>query len=238
MLHGCAWIAGIGFTMSLFIAGLAFGATPRFDAARIGIVGASVAAAARRRADPAPGVARPRRLMTAPRLAHRTYLEMRSPDALRPAADARRHRRSIIAVETDCPPALLSPALPRHRRGVSLGRSRRVERPGHPRAPRHAGAGRVGGAHRRRAGRLLRTAGLGRRLDRDCLLRPAARRSSAAGWAARCSPRRVRRAWERQPTRVWLHTSSLDHPAALANYVARGFERDAGSRNTRSLNSG
>ena len=24
-------------------------------------------------------------------------------------------------------------------------------------------------------------------------------------------------------TRVWLHTSSLDHPAALANYKARGF---------------
>lgn len=31
------------------------------------------------------------------------------------------------------------------------------------------------------------------------------------------------RAWARQPTRVWLHTSSLDHPAALANYRARGF---------------
>ncbi len=60
MLHGCAWIAGIGFTMSLFIAGLAFGATPRFDAARIGIVGASVAAALvgaliLRRASPARG---------------------------------------------------------------------------------------------------------------------------------------------------------------------------------------
>ena len=34
----------------------------------------------------------------------------------------------------------------------------------------------------------------------------------------------VRRAWEHQPTRVWLHTSSLDHPAALANYAARGLE--------------
>ena len=45
MLHGCAWIAGIGFTMSLFIAGLAFGATPQFDAAQIGIMGASLAAA-------------------------------------------------------------------------------------------------------------------------------------------------------------------------------------------------
>ena len=31
------------------------------------------------------------------------------------------------------------------------------------------------------------------------------------------------RAWARQPTRLWLHTSSLDHPAALANYRARGF---------------
>jgi ribosomal protein S18 acetylase RimI-like enzyme len=30
-------------------------------------------------------------------------------------------------------------------------------------------------------------------------------------------------AWARTPTRVWLHTSSLDHPAALANYRARGF---------------
>ena len=58
MLHGCAWIAGIGFTMSLFIAGLAFGASPRFDAAQIGIVGASlvaagVGAAILRRASPA-----------------------------------------------------------------------------------------------------------------------------------------------------------------------------------------
>jgi ribosomal protein S18 acetylase RimI-like enzyme len=33
----------------------------------------------------------------------------------------------------------------------------------------------------------------------------------------------LRQAWARQPSRVWLHTSSLDHPAALANYRARGF---------------
>jgi ribosomal protein S18 acetylase RimI-like enzyme len=33
----------------------------------------------------------------------------------------------------------------------------------------------------------------------------------------------LRHAWARQPSRVWLHTSSLDHPAALANYRARGF---------------
>jgi GNAT superfamily N-acetyltransferase len=33
----------------------------------------------------------------------------------------------------------------------------------------------------------------------------------------------VRRAWEKQAARVWLHTSSFDHPHALANYLARGF---------------
>ncbi len=34
----------------------------------------------------------------------------------------------------------------------------------------------------------------------------------------------VRRAWELGPSRVWLHTCSLDSPAALPNYRARGFE--------------
>lgn len=33
----------------------------------------------------------------------------------------------------------------------------------------------------------------------------------------------VRHAWLSRPTRVWLHTSTFDHPAALANYLARGF---------------
>jgi hypothetical protein len=26
------------------------------------------------------------------------------------------------------------------------------------------------------------------------------------------------------PTRVWVHTCTLDHPAALANYQARGMK--------------
>jgi len=30
-------------------------------------------------------------------------------------------------------------------------------------------------------------------------------------------------AWRSQPTRVWLHTCTLDHPAALPNYQARGM---------------
>ena len=33
----------------------------------------------------------------------------------------------------------------------------------------------------------------------------------------------VQRAWDMGASRVWLHTSSLDHPHALPNYRARGF---------------
>jgi GNAT superfamily N-acetyltransferase len=33
----------------------------------------------------------------------------------------------------------------------------------------------------------------------------------------------VRRCWARGAARVWLHTSSLDHAAALPNYLGRGF---------------
>jgi GNAT superfamily N-acetyltransferase len=35
--------------------------------------------------------------------------------------------------------------------------------------------------------------------------------------------RAVERAWESGASRVWLHTSSLDHSSALSNYLARGF---------------
>jgi GNAT superfamily N-acetyltransferase len=31
------------------------------------------------------------------------------------------------------------------------------------------------------------------------------------------------RAWQMGATRVWVHTCSLDHPGALANYRSRGF---------------
>ena len=33
----------------------------------------------------------------------------------------------------------------------------------------------------------------------------------------------IERAWQMGPTWVWMHTCSLDHPSALANYLARGF---------------
>jgi ribosomal protein S18 acetylase RimI-like enzyme len=36
--------------------------------------------------------------------------------------------------------------------------------------------------------------------------------------------RSVQIAWSLKPARVWLHTCTLDSPAGLQNYVARGFE--------------
>ena len=60
MLHGAGWLAGIGFTMSLFIAGLAFEGTPLLTEAKLGILAASLVAGAvgwllLRRAAPLPG---------------------------------------------------------------------------------------------------------------------------------------------------------------------------------------
>jgi NhaA family Na+:H+ antiporter len=43
-LHGCAWLGGIGFTMSLFIATLAFQGTNLLDSAKVGILGGSILA--------------------------------------------------------------------------------------------------------------------------------------------------------------------------------------------------
>jgi NhaA family Na+:H+ antiporter len=43
-LHGCAWFGGIGFTMSLFIATLAFEGTSLLDSAKVGILAASALA--------------------------------------------------------------------------------------------------------------------------------------------------------------------------------------------------
>ena len=34
----------------------------------------------------------------------------------------------------------------------------------------------------------------------------------------------VKRAWAHGASRVWLHTNTLDHPAALPNYQKRGFQ--------------
>jgi GNAT superfamily N-acetyltransferase len=44
------------------------------------------------------------------------------------------------------------------------------------------------------------------------------------GWGKYLLTRAVESAWQLGPSRVWLHTCTLDHPAALPNYVKRGFK--------------
>jgi ribosomal protein S18 acetylase RimI-like enzyme len=43
------------------------------------------------------------------------------------------------------------------------------------------------------------------------------------GWGGHLLTRAVETAWAEQSSRVWLHTCTLDHPAALPNYLRRGF---------------
>jgi GNAT superfamily N-acetyltransferase len=45
------------------------------------------------------------------------------------------------------------------------------------------------------------------------------------GWGKYLLTEAVRAAWGLAPSRVWLHTCTLDHPAALPNYLKRGFRR-------------
>jgi len=44
------------------------------------------------------------------------------------------------------------------------------------------------------------------------------------GFGAYLLTEAAERAWAIGATRVWLHTSTLDHPAALPNYLKRGFK--------------
>jgi GNAT superfamily N-acetyltransferase len=43
------------------------------------------------------------------------------------------------------------------------------------------------------------------------------------GWGKYLLTRAVQAAWATGADRVWLHTCTLDHPAALPNYISRGF---------------
>ncbi len=43
------------------------------------------------------------------------------------------------------------------------------------------------------------------------------------GWGGHLLTQAVETAWGMKPERVWLHTCTLDHPAALPNYLKRGF---------------
>ena len=43
------------------------------------------------------------------------------------------------------------------------------------------------------------------------------------GWGKFLLTQATHAAWRLGPVRVWLHTSTLDHAAALPNYLKRGF---------------
>jgi GNAT superfamily N-acetyltransferase len=43
------------------------------------------------------------------------------------------------------------------------------------------------------------------------------------GWGKHLLTQAVEAAWKTGAHRVWLHTCTLDHPAALPNYLKRGF---------------
>ena len=61
-------------------------------------------------------------------------------------------------------------------------------------------------------------------------------RAIGRGWGAWFLRTAIARAWELPGTqRVWLHTCSLDHPRALANYERSGLVRVRESRHTREL---
>jgi len=51
-------------------------------------------------------------------------------------------------------------------------------------------------------------------------LLPAYTSAGFGGWAL---TQAVQRAWQMGARRVWVHTCDCDHPAALSNYVSRGF---------------
>jgi GNAT superfamily N-acetyltransferase len=44
------------------------------------------------------------------------------------------------------------------------------------------------------------------------------------GWGKYLLTRATQAAWALGPSRVWLHTCTLDHPSALPNYLKRGFQ--------------
>jgi GNAT superfamily N-acetyltransferase len=47
--------------------------------------------------------------------------------------------------------------------------------------------------------------------------------SIGRGWGKYLLTQAVQSAWQLGTHRVWLHTCTLDHPAALPNYLKRGF---------------
>jgi GNAT superfamily N-acetyltransferase len=152
--------------------------------------------------------------------ARRTYLEMRSPDALVPA----RAPRGDIEVrhESPCPPALYRTAY----LGVG-GQYRWTDRAEwtDEEIGAHVAAPGLGVWTLRVVGELAGFFELERLPDGSVQiayfgLMPAFIGRGLGGYML---TQAVRTAWTLGPTRVWLHTCTFDHPSALPNYLARGF---------------
>jgi GNAT superfamily N-acetyltransferase len=156
-----------------------------------------------------------------PRRARRTYLEMRAPGALRAAAPPR-EPLVAVAVAADSPPDLYRSLY----RGVGEA-YHWVDRAGWTDADIRA--------HLARAEVAVFVGRVGDEIAGFFELRDWPDGSTeiayfgllpafiGRGLGGALLTEALRRAWGHTATRVWLHTSSLDHPAALANYQARGL---------------
>jgi GNAT superfamily N-acetyltransferase len=154
-------------------------------------------------------------------MARRTYLEMRSPDALRPS-----HEPGEIVTMT-----LESPCGPGLYRQLYLGVGAEYRWTDRAAWTDEEIAGHVG-----RSEIDVWTARVGddlagffelRRVPEDGSVELAyfglLPRFTGRGLGGHLLTTAVRTAWALDPSRVWVHTCTLDHPAALPNYLRRGF---------------
>lgn len=152
--------------------------------------------------------------------ATRTWLEMTSPADLRPVAPPRPALR-VDRID-GCPPALyreLYAEVGRRWRWIDRAGwsdediARHLGRPDITLWVASAGGARAGYFElQRHADGSVEIAYFG--------LLPAYIGLGLGGWLL---SEAVRCAWALGAHRVWLHTCTLDHPAALPNYLARGF---------------
>ena len=151
----------------------------------------------------------------------RTYLQLRSPDAFRPAFGD----FPGVVVERVADPA---PALYRHCYRTVGGAWHWRDRWdwSDEEIARHLAQPAVSFHVARRAGELLGWYEL-RRVPDDRSVEIAYfgvfPDAIGRGFGKHLLSCAVRDAWDAGAERVWLHTCTLDHPAALPNYVARGF---------------
>ena len=151
----------------------------------------------------------------------RTYLRLAAPSAARPR---RLDDRRLTLERLDPCPAALYRDLYRAVGGDWQWRDRDAWTD--ERLARHLGDPDVHVFVLRRAGELAGYFELVRHEDGDVEIAyfGLVPRFIGQGLGAHLLSEAVDTAWQLDATSVWLHTCTLDHPAALANYRARGFE--------------